>query len=97
MSSLAFIPRKLTKSAPAKDIKPISKRDEDHSSSKPVPTLPAVPAPDDVPTKYNDQDYANLITLSLSDYVLWIDPDLRRKFEVDSAGDQRCEYPLTCL
>ncbi|XP_006456931.1 hypothetical protein AGABI2DRAFT_122809 [Agaricus bisporus var. bisporus H97] len=88
MSSLAFIPRKLTKSAPAKDKKHTSKRDEDHSSSKPVPTLPAVPAPDDVPNKYNDQDYANLITLSLSDYVLWIDPDLRRKFEVDSAGDQ---------
>lgn len=76
MSSLAFIPRKLTKSAPAKDIEPVLKRDRDHSSPKHVPALPAVPAPNDVPTKYNDQDYANLMTLSLSDYALWIDPEL---------------------
>ena len=29
-------------------------------------------------TQYSDEDYANVICMAISDYALWLDPDLRR-------------------
>lgn len=41
-------------------------------------------------TKYSDEDYANVICIAISDYALWLDPDLRRTVDwsVESESGQ---------
>jgi hypothetical protein len=96
MSSLAFIPRNLTTPARPKNTEPVARAgNRDHPSSRNVSVSPAASAPDDAPTKYNDQDYANLAALSLSDYALWINADLRKQLEIGAKDEHRCEYPLS--
>lgn len=50
-------------------------------------------------TKYSEEDYANLLNLALSDYAMWLDPDLRRNVEWNSRpgpgyrGNSGCRWP----
>jgi hypothetical protein len=37
---------------------------------------------------YADEDYAIAISMALSDYALWCDPDLRRKRDAMKKGDE---------
>ncbi len=100
--SLSFIPRNLSKSGKA--------RKPESSSSKagppqnltglPVSSSPLVATQASVvtqkTTKYDDTDYANLIALSLSNYALWLDSDLRQKLRVGvhetSHEDSGCKF-----
>ncbi|KAG5641510.1 hypothetical protein DXG03_004839 [Asterophora parasitica] len=51
--------------------------------------------------KYSNEDYAILISLALSDYALWQDPELRRKNEwssdTSSSADVEGYFPLSYL
>src|SRR4051812_37039935 len=47
--------------------------------------------------RYSDEDFVILASLSLSDYALWGDPQLRRKWEwsIDEDGNDGCEFLFT--
>jgi hypothetical protein len=44
--------------------------------------------------RYSDEDFVILASLSLSDYALWHDPQLRRKWEwsIGEGGTEGCEW-----
>ncbi|KAF9443826.1 hypothetical protein P691DRAFT_737329 [Macrolepiota fuliginosa MF-IS2] len=94
MSSLSFVPRKLAKNSNAKPQTSTPKATSYQPPGSPA-TTPAIHKPPtaihDLPSKYDDKDCANLVALSLSDYALWIDADLRQKLgpsaALNSAGD----------
>ena len=48
-------------------------------------------AGDHAGSSYNDEDYALLVSMALSDYALWCDPDLRRKRDGNQDGDELCK------
>ncbi|KXN81845.1 hypothetical protein AN958_03614 [Leucoagaricus sp. SymC.cos] len=86
MSSLSFVPRKVTKGSNAQKPKPQSVIAETSKSSvasaNSSSTLVTASTPSgasEESSKYDEQDYANLIALSLSDYALWVDADIRQK------------------
>lgn len=99
-SSLSFVPRKLAKGLNA--TKPQTSNGTAYRSSQALSSSmsPATPKPSDVtpdpPSKYDDEDCANLVALSLSDYALWIDADLRQNLGVgaqpDPKSSTRCEH-----
>lgn len=46
-----------------------------------------------VQDKHEEEDYAFLVSLSLSDYALWSDPDLARAISI---GDEECKCLYDC-
>ncbi|KAJ3562827.1 hypothetical protein NP233_g9333 [Leucocoprinus birnbaumii] len=87
MSSLSFLPRKLTKGANASRIRPLTTGTDRPAVSTPSLATPSTSAvtlvgpvtSDDVQVKHDDQDYASLIALALSDFTLWLDAELRQR------------------
>jgi len=86
MSSLSFIPRNLAKSRNVrKQQEPSDKTvilqhlTGSLASASPLVATQSPAATQHKAPKYDDIDYANLISLSLSDYALWLDSDLRQK------------------
>jgi hypothetical protein len=45
-------------------------------------------------SKLTNDDYAHLVCLALSDYALWLDPDLRRALDPEQAEEYstQCKY-----
>ena len=64
-----------------------------HTKAKAKPAVKDS-AGDHAGSSYNDEDYAVLISIALSDYALWCDPDLRRKRDSKEDGDELCESYL---
>lgn len=105
MSSLSFLPRKLTKGVNAQKSSARSTQTIQtdtpgesvsiiHSAASGVtPNDPASSSSGTVLLEFDDQDYTNLLSLSLSDFMLWLDVELRRKLGHDptQGSDTSCE------
>ncbi|KAF5363333.1 hypothetical protein D9756_000073 [Leucocoprinus leucothites] len=100
MSSLSFVPRKLTKSTNAQKPRPCNtaagasapSASAITSTSTSAVTSIGPTATDEAPAKYEDLDYANLIALSLSDFNLWLNSDLRQKIGYGSTQGPEAGY-----
>lgn len=86
MSSLSFLPRKLTKGINAQKSGACGAKTGRSGESASGITLldvtrggPATSSNGTTLPEYDDQDSINLLSLSLSDFALWLDGELRQK------------------
>ncbi|KAF7364029.1 RRM-3 domain-containing protein [Mycena sanguinolenta] len=103
-AAFAFIPRKVAKTLkpPPHNQAPISSRtdetvstvqDKGKGKGRELPVQETTIKP-----QYSDEDFAILLFLSLSQYRLWSDPDLRRNIEWNSRGPSNDGFfPLSYL
>ncbi|KAJ6501899.1 hypothetical protein C8R45DRAFT_604505 [Mycena sanguinolenta] len=101
-AAFAFIPRKVAKSVkpPLHHAAAIQSRaDEAVSKVQDKGKGRALPAQETaIKPQYSDEDFAILLSLSLSKYRLWSDPDLRRNMELNSRGRSNDGFfPLSYL
>ncbi|KAH0588221.1 Protein pof8 [Termitomyces sp. J132] len=97
-SSFPFIPRTLVKGK-----QKVSQHTSQASTSAQVPS-PSLNTgtPHITKAKYSNEDYINIFNLALSDYALWVDPDLRRiiDFSTESSSNEQTGdgfFPLSRL
>ncbi|KAJ7766631.1 hypothetical protein B0H16DRAFT_1242813, partial [Mycena metata] len=101
-AAFAFLPRKIARSSKPPLIHPVN------VSTTSVPTVlkgnEREPAPveregaQNLKLQYSEEDYGILLCLSLSNYRLWSDPDLRRRIEWSSGSNSNDGFfPLSHL
>ncbi|KAF9035363.1 hypothetical protein BDZ89DRAFT_1130404 [Hymenopellis radicata] len=78
--SLPFVPRNVKTKSKVKKPPVIAHNAEPGPSRLPPPKPDEKPALDEKP-RLSEEDYTTLVTLALSDYALFSDPDLRRKID----------------
>ncbi|KAJ3853301.1 hypothetical protein EV368DRAFT_39219, partial [Lentinula lateritia] len=92
--SFAFIPRKLGKKAPATSIPASAGNSKGKAAAV---NLPAAPLASTVPAPRADEElaeeFAILVVLSLTEYALWANADLRRRME-QTPEDEHGFVPL---
>jgi len=88
MSSLSFLPRKLTKGINAQKSSTCGAKTGQSGESASGITLldvtrngPATSSNGTTLPEYDDQDSINLLSLSLSDFALWLGVELRQQLE----------------
>ena len=97
---LPFVPRKVAKTLRSTSNTPQNSRSHASNTVASAPVRPVSPATgtsSDLKGKTKEQpastlpdtDFATLLTLGLTSYALWSNPDLRRKFETSEEG---CMY-----
>ncbi|KAG6829218.1 hypothetical protein H0H92_005283 [Tricholoma furcatifolium] len=101
-SPFTFVPRTLAKGK--RKVTPHAPRETAPSlSSSTLSSIPAVGSPN-LKANYSNEDYSNLVSLAVSDYALWSDPDLRRTMDVtrepglnEDGGEGEGFFPLSHL
>ena len=106
MSSLSFLPRKLTKGINAQKSSTCGAKTGKSGESASGITLldvtcngPATSSNGTTLPEYDDQDSINLLSLSLSDFALWLDVELRQKlgYGPDTGCQSNCSFNASRL
>jgi len=106
MSSLSFLPRKLTKGINAQKSSTCGAKTGKSGESASGITLldvtrngPATSSNGTTLPEYDDQDSINLLSLSLSDFALWLDVELRQQlgYGPDAGCQSNCSFNASRL